>query len=83
MVGHTGFLLGIVAAEQFSEALDFDDFKRYSRAIKLYNSGVILMLWGMAMLMLLFQYFPPAIVLFLFSFYWIREVLRTVRRGSK
>lgn len=113
MVGHTGFLLGIVAAvmaiilayvhksdnavltltlfalsltvflvaaEQFSEALDFADFKRYSRAIKLYNLGVILMLWGMAMLMLLFEYFPPAVVLFLFSSYWIREIVRTVRR---
>ncbi len=116
MVGHTGFLLGIVAAvmaiilayvhksdsavltltlfalsltvflvaaEQFSEALDFEDFKRYSRATKLYNLGVILMLWGMAMLMLLFQYFPPAVVLFLFSSYWIREILRTVRTASK
>ncbi len=112
MVGHTGFLLGIVAAvmaiilayvqqsqtsmttltlfslslavflvaaEQFSEALDFEDKKRYLRAIKLYNLGVVLMLWGLAALMLLFGYVPPTIILVGFSFYWIREIFRTVR----
>jgi len=110
MVGHTGFLLGIVAAvmaiilayvhrsdlavvtltlfslslgvfllaaEQFSESLDFEDRRRYLRAIVLYNMGVVLMLWGSAMLMLLFQYLIPTLVLVGFSLYWLREIVRT------
>lgn len=112
MVGHTGFLLGIVAAvmaiilayvhrsdaavatlslfslslavflvaaEQFSESLDFSDSRRYLRAIKLYNLGVVLMLWGLGMLMLLFEYFVPTTILVAFSLYWIREIVRAVR----
>lgn len=112
MVGHTGFLLGIVAAvmaiilayvrqsdtatatltlfslsltvflvaaEKFSEALDFQDGKRYLHAIKLYNIGVVLMLWGMGMLMFLFHYFLPTLILFAFSSYWIREIFRSLR----
>ncbi len=108
MVGHAGFLLGIVAAvmaiilayapkgnltaltltllslslvvflvsaEKFTEALGFEDRGRYSTAILLYNLGVVLMLWGMAMLMLLFAYYLPMSVLIVFSFYWIRELL--------
>lgn len=112
MVGHAGFLLGIVAAvmaiilayaprgnltaltltllslslvvflvsaEKFTEAVDFQDRRRHSTAILLYNLGVVLMLWGMAMLMLLFAYYPPMAVLIVFSFYWIRELVQPIR----
>lgn len=112
MVGHAGFLLGIVAAvmaiilayaprgnmstltltlfalslvvflisaEKFTEAVDFRDRRRHSTAILLYNLGVVLMLWGLGMLMLLFDYFLPMGVLVLFSLYWIREVAQTIR----
>jgi hypothetical protein len=112
MVGHTGFMLGIVAAvmaiimayvklsqtaiatltlfslslgvfllaaEQFSEAVDFEDRRRHLRAIKLYNLGVVLMLWGLGMLMLIFSYWLPTGVLLAFSLYWIRDVMRTIR----
>lgn len=116
MVGHTGFMLGIVAAvmaiilayvklspaaiatltlfslslgvfllaaEQFSEAVDFEDRQRHLRGIKLYNLGVLLMLWGLGMLMLVFSYWLPTAVLLAFSLYWIRDVIRTVRRPSR
>jgi hypothetical protein len=112
MVGHAGFLLGIVAAvmaiilayaprgnltsltltlmslslvvflisaEKFTEAIDFRDRRRHSAAILLYNLGVVLMLWGLAMLMLLFAYFPPMAVLLFFSLYWVHEVVQTIR----
>ncbi len=112
MVGHAGFLLGIVAAvmaiilayaprgnltaltltflslslvvflicaEKFTEAVDFKDRRRHSTAILLYNLGVVLMLWGMAMLMLLFAYYFPMAVLIVFSFYWIRELIQPIR----
>lgn len=111
MVGHAGFLLGIVAAvmaiilayarrgnatiltltlfslslvvflmsaEKFTEAIDFEDRRFHSKAILLYNLGVVLMLWGLAMLMLLFDYFIPLAVLSVSSLYWIREVVRTI-----
>ena len=114
MVGHTGFLLGIVAAvmaiilayvhrsntatatltvfslslavflvaaEQFSEAVDFEDHPRYLRAIKLYNLGVVLLLWGLGLLMLIFEYFVPTLILFGFSLYWVREIFRTIKLG--
>ena len=112
MVGHAGFLLGIVAAvmaiilayaprgnltaltltllslslvvflvcaEKFTEAVDFQDRRRHSTAISLYNLGVVLMLWGMAMLMLLFAYYFPMTVLIVSSFYWIRELVQPIR----
>ncbi len=112
MVGHAGFLLGIVAAvmaiilayaprgnlstltltlfslslvvflisaEKFTEAIDFRDRRRHSTAISLYNLGVVLMLWGLAMLMLLFTYYVPMAVLIVSSFYWIRELVRPIR----
>ncbi len=115
MVGHTGFLLGMVAAvmaiilayvhrsdtavatltlfslsltvfliaaEQFTEALEFEDTRRYLLATRLYNFGVVLMLWGLGILMLLFQYFIPTVVLLAFSLYWIREILRTMRSSE-
>jgi len=115
MVGHTGFMLGIVAAvmaiilayvkpsetalttltlfslslgvfllaaEQFSEAVDFEDRRRHLRAIKLYNLGVLLMLWGLGMLMLIFSYWLPTTILFAFSLYWIRVVVRTIMSAS-
>lgn len=116
MVGHTGFMLGIVAAvmaiilayvkpsiaslstltlfslslgvfllaaEQFSEAVDFEDRRRHLRAIKLYNLGVLLMLWGLGMLMLVFSYWLPTAILFAFSMYWIRDVLRTIKPPAR
>lgn len=116
MVGHAGFLLGIVAAvmaiilayaprgnlsaltltlfalslvvflisaEKFTEAVDFKDKSRHSMAILLYNLGVVLMLWGLGMLMLLFAYFVPMSVLVLFSLYWVREVVRTIKSRLK
>ena len=112
MVGHAGFLLGIVAAvmaiilayapkgnltaltltllslslvvflvcaEKFTEAVDFQDRRRHSTGILLYNLGVVLMLWGMAMLMLLFAYYSPMAVLIVSSFYWIRELIQPIR----
>lgn len=112
MVGHAGFLLGIVAAvmaiilayaprgnltsltltllsislvvflisaEKFTEAIDFRDRRRHSTAILLYNLGVVSMLWGLAMLMLLFAYFPPMAVLVIFSLYWVHELAQTIR----
>ena len=115
MVGHTGFMLGIVAAvmaiilayvkpseaalttltlfslslgvfllaaEQFSEAVDFEDRRRHLRGIKLYNLGVLLMLWGLGSLMLIFSYWLPTTILFAFSLYWIRDVVRTIRSAS-
>jgi hypothetical protein len=112
MVGHAGFLLGIVAAvmaiviayaphgnlstltltlfalslvvflvsaEKFTESIDLRDRGRHSAAILLYNLGVVLMLWGLGMLMLDFDYLAPMGVLMLFSLYWVREVIQTVR----
>jgi hypothetical protein len=69
----------LLAAEQFSEAVDFEDRRRHLRAIKLYNLGVVLMLWGLGMLMLIFSYWVPKAVLLAFSLYWIRDVMRTIR----
>lgn len=69
----------LLAAEQFSEAVDFEDRRRHLRAIKLYNSGVVLMLWGMAMLMLIFEYTIPTMILIAFSLYWIRDIFRSLR----
>lgn len=69
----------LLAAEQFSEAVDFEDRRRHLRAIKLYNFGVLLMLWGLGMLMLIFSYWLPTAILFGFSLYWIRDVVRTIK----
>jgi hypothetical protein len=112
MVGHTGFLLGIVAAvmaivvayvkqsllgtttlsllslslvmflfaaERFSESLDFDDQRRYLAAINTYNLGVTLLLWGMAALMLVFEYHVPMLIMVLASSWWVREIIRAMR----
>lgn len=112
MVGHTGFLLGVVAAvmaiilayarrgnatvltltlfslslvvflisaEKFTESIDFQDKRRHSNAVLLYNLGVVLMLWGLAFLLFLFDYFIPMAVLLAFSLYWVREIVRTIR----
>lgn len=73
----------LLAAEQFSEAVDFEDRRRHLRAIKLYNLGVLLMLWGLGMLMLVFSYWIPTAVLFGFSLYWIRDVVRTIKPTSR
>ncbi len=116
MVGHAGFVLGIVAAvmaiilayaphgdlttltltlfsislivflisaEKFTEAIDLQNRRRHSLAISLYNLGVVLLLWGMAMLMLLFAYYLPMAVLIAFSSYWVREVLLSLRLQRK
>jgi hypothetical protein len=72
----------LLAAEQFSEAVDFEDRRRHLRAIKLYNLGVLLMLWGLGMLMLIFSYWLPTTILFAFSLYWIRDVVRTIMSAS-
>ena len=73
----------LLAAEQFSEAVDFEDRRRHLRAIKLYNFGVLLMLWGLGMLMLIFSYWIPTAVLFGFSLYWIRDVVRTIKPPAR
>ena len=73
----------LLAAEQFSEAVDFEDRRRHLRAIKLYNFGVLLMLWGLGMLMLIFSYWLPTAILFGFSLWWIRDVIRTIRTPSR
>jgi len=79
------FSLGVflLAAEQFSEALDFEDRRRHLRAIKLYNLGVVLMLWGLGALMVIFAYYLPTIILVAFSSYWLRDTLRTIRTPSQ
>lgn len=116
MVGHTGFLLGIVAAviaivvayvrqsilatttltllsltlviflfaaERSSEALDFDDQRRYLGAVNMYNAGVVLLLWGMAALMLVFDYALPMLVLTGASVWWVREILRALLKPAE
>ncbi len=116
MVGHTGFLLGIVAAviaivvayvrqsilatttltllsltlviflfaaERFSEALDFDDQRRYLGAVNMYNAGVVLLLWGMAALMPVFDYALPMLVLTGASVWWVREILRALLKPAE
>lgn len=73
----------LLAAERFSEALEFENRLRHLHGIRLYNLGVVLMLWGLAILMLIFTYYPATVILIAFSLNWIRDVLRTLRPKSQ
>jgi hypothetical protein len=74
-----GMSVFLVASEKFSEALDFNDNARYLFAIRFYNFGIVMILWGMAMLLFLFSYLIPSVLLFAFSVYWLREIVRSAR----